>query len=252
MSIFSRMKNILSSNVNDALDKMEDPSKMVDQAMRQMATDLAEVKKATSEVMAQETKAQRRVDEQRKEIDKFTDLAKKAAQANNIDHARTFLAKKNELEADLVAMEEQLVVTKKNAVEVRKAHDKLVTDMQTMQKRKANIKADVAIAKAQETVAGTLSRTGSRGESASAAFDRLEEKARSRRDSANAMNTLNAPPECDATALQNLYGTGGGFALESELEALMASQGNPVAAENTIECEISALIASVENESNAN
>ena len=251
MSIFARMKNILSSNVNDALDRMEDPSKMVDQAMRQMATDLAEVKKATAEVMAQETKAQRRVDEQRKEIEKFTDLAKKAAKANNIDHARTFLAKKNELEADMVPMEEQLLITKKNAAEVRQAHDKLVTDMQAMQKRKANIKADVAIAKAQETVAGTLNKTGRRGESASAAFDRLEEKAKSRRDAANAMNTLNTPPECDATALKNLYGSGGGFALESELEALMASQGNPVSAENTMECEISALLASVEND-NAN
>ena len=252
MSIFSRMKNILSSNVNDALDRMEDPSKMVDQAMRQMATDLAEVRKATADVMAQETRAQRRVDEQRKEIDKFTDLARKAAQANNIDHARTFLAKKNELEADFVAMEEQLVVAKKNAVEVRQAHDKLVSDMQAMQKRKANIKADVAIAKAQETVAGTLNKTGRRGESASAAFDRLEEKARARRDSANAMTALNAPPECDATALKNLYGSGGGFALESELEALMASAGNPVAVENTMECEITALLASVENDSNAN
>lgn len=252
MSIFSRMKNILSSNVNDALDKMEDPSKMVDQAMRQMAIDLAEVKKATAEVMAQETKAQRRADEQRKEIEKFTQMATKAAQANNIDHARTFLAKKNELEADYVAIEEQLLITKKNAMEVRQAHDKLVTDMQAMQKRKANIKADVAIAKAQETVAGTLSRTSKRGESATAAFDRLEEKARTRRDAANAMNSLNTPPECDATALQKLYGSGGGFALESELEALMASQGNPVATENTMECEIAALLASVEEESREN
>ena len=248
MSIFSRMRNILASNVNDTLDRMEDPSKMVDQAMRQMAVDLAEVRKATADVMAQETKAQRRVDEQRREIDKFTDLATKAAKANNIDHARTFLAKKNELEADMVPMEEQLAIAKKNALDVRKAHDKLVSDMQTMQRRKANIKADVSIAKAQETVTGTLNRTGKRGESATAAFDRLEEKARSRRDSANAMSALNAPPECDATALKNLYGSGGGFALESELEALMAAQGNPVAADSGMECEIAALIAGVENE----
>jgi len=66
------------------------------------------------------------------------------------------------------------------------------------------------------------------------------------------MTALNAPPECDATALKNLYGTGGGFALESELEALMASQGNPVAVESSMECEIAALIAGVENEANAN
>jgi len=53
---------------------------------------------------------------------------------------------------------------------------------------------------------------------------------------------LSAPQECDASALLNQYSGGGGYAVEAELEALMASVGRPIAKEESIDCEIQALI----------
>ena len=63
MGIFSRMKDIMSSNINALLDKAENPQKMIDQMLRQSREDLAEVKKETGAVMANETAARRKVEE---------------------------------------------------------------------------------------------------------------------------------------------------------------------------------------------
>ena len=63
MSILSRFQDIISSNVNALLDRMEDPEKMIDQYLRNLSKDLAEVKQNTASVMAEETKAKRLVDE---------------------------------------------------------------------------------------------------------------------------------------------------------------------------------------------
>ena len=55
MGVLSRFKDIMASNVNALLDKFEDPAKMVDQMLIDLREDLAEVKKETDSVMADET-----------------------------------------------------------------------------------------------------------------------------------------------------------------------------------------------------
>ena len=63
MGILSRFSDIMKANINDMLDKCEDPSKMVDQTLRELKEDLAEVKKETAGVMAEEKNCKRRVDD---------------------------------------------------------------------------------------------------------------------------------------------------------------------------------------------
>ena len=41
MGIITRFKDIMSSNVNALLDKMEDPEKMIDQCLRNLNSDLS-------------------------------------------------------------------------------------------------------------------------------------------------------------------------------------------------------------------
>jgi phage shock protein A len=72
---------------------MEDPSKMIDQYMRDMLEDLAEVKCGTAGVMAEEKRTKRLVDENQAEVDKYEELAKKALTAGNENDARVFIGK---------------------------------------------------------------------------------------------------------------------------------------------------------------
>ena len=57
--ILSRFKDIMSSNINALLDKVEDPMKMIDQYLRNLESDLGKVKAETAAVMAEETKSKR-------------------------------------------------------------------------------------------------------------------------------------------------------------------------------------------------
>ena len=63
MGILTRFKDIMSANVNALLDKAEDPAKMIDQTLLNLRKDLAEVKKETAAVMADEKNAKRKVTE---------------------------------------------------------------------------------------------------------------------------------------------------------------------------------------------
>ena len=57
--IITRFKDIMSSNINALLDKAEDPSKMIDQYLRNLECDLGKVKSETASVMAEEKRAKR-------------------------------------------------------------------------------------------------------------------------------------------------------------------------------------------------
>lgn len=49
MSILSRFKDIMASNINALLDKAENPEKMIDQYMRNLQSDLGKVKAETAD-----------------------------------------------------------------------------------------------------------------------------------------------------------------------------------------------------------
>ena len=76
MGILSRFGDIVQANVNAVLDKMEDPSKMIDQYLRELNENLAEVRKETAGVMAEETRTRRLMEENQAEVARYEDLAK--------------------------------------------------------------------------------------------------------------------------------------------------------------------------------
>ena len=68
MAILERFTDIIKANINELLDKCEDPAKMIDQYLRDMTEDLAEVQKETAAVMAEETRAKRMLDDNAAEM----------------------------------------------------------------------------------------------------------------------------------------------------------------------------------------
>jgi len=204
MGILSRFTDIISSNINALLDKAEDPAKMVDQCLNNLAKDLAEVKKETAGVMAEESRTRRLVEENEKEVAKFTDLAKKALLAGNEDDARVFLGKKHELEDVGAGLQMAAAVAHENAVKMRQLHDKLVRDINALNSRRQAIKSKAAVAKTQERMNKLGSSVG-KVEGAMGAFDRMEQKVNRQLDEATARAELDAQPIDAAMALEEKY-----------------------------------------------
>ncbi len=224
VGILDRFSDIIKANVNSLLDRFEDPSKMIDQYLIKMSEDLAEVKKATAGVMAEETRTKRQVDANTAEVAKYEEFAKKALAAGNEGDARVFIAKKQELENAGAGLVTAYAAAHENAVKMRQMHDKLVSDIEALKARREMIRAKVAVAKTQETVtrmgAATTKVQGTMG-----AFARMEEKATRMLDQANAAAELNAAPIDEAKALEEKYSGRDSASVDDELKRMKEEMG---------------------------
>lgn len=225
MGILDRFATIVKANVNELLDKAEDPAKMVDQYLVDLTESLAEVKQETAAVMAEEARTKRSVDANAEEVARMEGLARKALAAGNEDDARVFLAKKQKLEAAGSEMAKAADAARANAEKMRQMHDKLVGDIEELKSCRETIKAKMAVAKTQEKVAGFTSGAD-KAESAIEAFNRMEEKADKMLDTADAMAELSEEPVDDAAALEAKYADAASdAAVEDELARLKADMG---------------------------
>lgn len=225
MSILARFKDIIASNINALLDKAEDPAKMIDQYLRNLSEDLAEVKKETASVMAEESRTRRLVEENDKEEAKYEALAKKALLNGNEDDARVFLTKKQELGAVGASLETAYAAAKENAVRMRQMHDKLVKDINMLNSRRQAIKAKVAVANTQERL-NKIGASADKMQGSIGAFNRMEEKADKMLDEANAMSDLNSEAVDAAQALEEKYqNVDTNASVEDELTAMKAKLG---------------------------
>lgn len=225
MGMLDRFADIIKANVNDLLDRAEDPAKMVDQYLRDLTESLAEVKEETAGVMAEEARTARMVSENNKEVEKYDGLARRALQAGNEGDARTFLAKKQQLEAQGESLAAAAEAARDNAEKMRAMHDKLVNDIETLRGRRETIKAKVAVAKTQDQV-NKVSSAGDSAAAAMSAFDRMEAKADEMLDRSNAMTELNADPTDPAADLERKYAEAGSTAaVDEELAKLREEMG---------------------------
>lgn len=188
--ILSRFKDIMSSNINALLDKVEDPMKIIDQYLRNLESDLGKVKAETAAVMAEETKSKRELDECIDSINKMQTYAEKALLSGNEADARTFLSKKGELNNKLISLQQTYDIAKENSTKMREMHDKLIKDISQLNTRRDELKAKMAVANTQEK----LNKIGSSVNGAignMSKFDEMEAKINKKLDTANAMAELN-------------------------------------------------------------
>ncbi len=224
MGILSRFSDIISANINSLLDKAEDPVKMINKYLIDAREDLAEVKKETSEVMAEETRAQRKVDNNLAEVARYAELSKKALKAGNEGDAKVFIAKKQELETAGAALQTAYAAAHENAIKMRQLYDKLASDIAQLEARKAGIEAKASIAKTQQKVNQYTSK-GDKINEVMGAFEKMEDKVNKALDVANAAAELDASAIDEAIALEDKYKAGVTASVDEELEALKKELG---------------------------
>lgn len=221
MSILTRFRDIMSSNINALLDKAEDPEKMIDQCLRNLNSDLGKVKSETAAIMAEEQRAKRVLDDCNEDIAKMQTYAVKAIESNNEADARKFLEQKASLSSKLTGLQEAYDLAHANAAHMREMHDKLVKDINELESRKDMIKGKLAVAKTQERINKMASSVSGANDSM-ASFKRFEDLADRALDKANAMAELNRSSEQESLEdLTRKYATDSN--VDDELAAIKAS-----------------------------
>lgn len=223
MGILSRFKDIMSANINSILDKCENPEKMIDEYMRQVTEQLADVKKETAGVMAEEKRAKRDVEENAKQIEKYDQLARKALTAGNEEDAKVFLTKKQEFVSNGMDLQKAYDIANANVVKMKDMHDKLTKDVQELEQRRKNVKSKVAVAKTQEKL-NKVANSMNTASDAMNAFEKMEAKADNMLDRANSTAELNSNSNEEFENLEDKYNNPS-TVVEEELEKMKKEMG---------------------------
>jgi phage shock protein A len=129
MGIFTRFRDIVSSNINSMLDRAEDPEKLIRLMIREMEDTLVELKAACAGVMAETKAVQRRMDEAGGRSRFWADKAKLAIDKGRDELAREALVEKRRFHERFAALEAELkqqeALVAQYQEDIRQLEDKL-------------------------------------------------------------------------------------------------------------------------------
>ncbi|GAB4114300.1 MAG: PspA/IM30 family protein [Roseiflexaceae bacterium] len=189
MSIFGRIRDILSANINAMLDTAEDPEKMADEYIRQLSAEEYEVKTSVAAAMADATKLNRMEGQYLAEAESWESKATAALKAGDENLAKAALARKvnasklyNQYREQSDAQEQQVAQLQQALIQLqtRISETKAKRDLIVAKKNRAATQEAI-----QRTVRGITGTT-----SALDKLDELEQKVDERLDRAEAMAQL--------------------------------------------------------------
>ncbi|MBI4640042.1 MAG: phage shock protein PspA [Candidatus Tectomicrobia bacterium] len=108
MGIFTRVRDIINSNLNAMLDKAEDPEKLVRLMIQEFEDTLVEIKASCAGVMATKKKVQRALDEVLARSNRWAEKAQLAVNKGREDLAREALMEKRRYLERADALEKEL------------------------------------------------------------------------------------------------------------------------------------------------
>jgi phage shock protein A len=119
MGIFTRLSEILSSNLHALLDKAENPERMIGQIIREMEQGLASARQCAASAIAAERRIARELQRNRAEAQMWQARAREALHAGREDLARRALARKLEHDDLTAELDRQHLAARETAQNVR-------------------------------------------------------------------------------------------------------------------------------------
>ncbi|MCL2831903.1 MAG: PspA/IM30 family protein [Treponema sp.] len=175
MGIFSRLKTLVSSNVNDMISKAEKPEKMLNQLLIDMNEQLIESKKAVAMAIADEKKLERETANQTASAQEWERKAMLAVNAGKDDLAKEALLRKQEYDRAAAEYQKQWQAQKTSVDSLKESLRELQNKIEEAQRKKNLLVARAKRAEAQQKIQTTISSV-SGNRSAFDAFDRMATK----------------------------------------------------------------------------
>ena len=126
MSIFSRMSDIINSNISSLLDKAENPEKMIRMVIQEMEETLVEVRSGTAKVIAEKKTLTRRSEQLKKQAADWESKAELALSKGREDLAKAALLEKSNIVSSVE-------ITEKDLTKLDETLDKLSVEIEALQ-----------------------------------------------------------------------------------------------------------------------
>jgi len=221
MGIFSRLADIVNSNINAILDRAEDPEKIIRLIIQEMEDTLVEVRSSAVRIIAEKKEMERRVAGLKREQEEWQRRAELALTKGREDLAKAALAAKARITELLGGQEHQLA-------QVAAALERQNEDIAKLQAKLADAKArEAGIAARHKTASARVKlRSKLHDERITDAFARFEQVERALDEIEGRVESFDLGRKSSLAA--ELAGLDAEHGVEEELEALKARLGNRI------------------------
>lgn len=134
-----RLNRIWRSNVNEVLDRLEDPEKMVRQVTRDMEEAVAQAVGSLARAVAGQRRLERRCMQLEKDIQAWQQRAQRAVAVSDEDYARQALRRRNGLEDALGETRAALADSRQRTVELRAQLEDMRVRLEQARAREQNL-----------------------------------------------------------------------------------------------------------------
>lgn len=219
MSIFGRMADIVKANINDLLDRSEDPEKMIKQMVLEMEEAVNKATLAVGQAIANEKSLERQYNKQLAQSNDWQQRALQAVNAGRDDLARQALERKNTIQKNVGDLERMVGEARTSSTNLRGQLDQLKSKLDEARMRQNTLIARSQAAKAKKQIAQSFAGIGS---DAFSKFDKLEQRVEKTEAEAEAFSQLAG----ENTSLEDQFkALEAGSGVDDELAALKAQLG---------------------------
>jgi phage shock protein A len=189
VGLLDRVSTLVRANLNDLLDRAEDPEKVIRQLLIDMNNQLIQVKTQVAAAIADEKRLYARFQDAQEQADEWQRKAELAVDRGQDDLAKQALARRNTYVETANGFKEQWEAQSAQVQTLKDALRTLESKISEAETKKDLLIARSRRAKAEETVYKTISNV--RGVSSVSDFERLEEKVERQEARAAAYSDLN-------------------------------------------------------------
>ncbi len=174
MGLLGRISRVFKAKINNALDKAEDPEKLLSQVIIDMNQQLIESKKSVASAIADEKKLERQMRNNQAQARDWEEKARLAVKAGKDDLAKEALVRMQEYNESYKQYKEQWEIQHESVEKLKAALRQLQRKIEEAQRKKNLLIARAKRAKAQKKMQETISSLDDT--SAFEVFDKMSEK----------------------------------------------------------------------------
>ena len=219
MSVFERIGDLVKANINDLIDKAEDPEKMVKQIILDMDKELVKSTQALGKAMASERQIKKQYEDASAKSKSWEDKAKIALTAGDQELAKKALSEKVKVDEQAIQFKTMYDTISAQTETIRTQVEALKGKLNEAKSRQAMLIARSQMADTQKDLSKSLGGMGS--SNAFAKMDKMEEKIQRKEAEADAFAEISGsiPEEDPFKKLES------DSAVDAELARLMAEMG---------------------------
>ena len=188
MSVMDRLSRLIRANVNDLIDKAEDPELMLDQILRDMQSNITSARAQVAAMIAQEKELEADLDETQRLASEWDRKARRAVEAGKDDLAREALRRKRDNQENARVYQQQHQAQEQMVEKLKAQLRQLETKYQTTLGQRDSLVARHRRAHAQRQVAQSLTTITPLDPSSE--LDRMERKIRGTEAQAAALTEM--------------------------------------------------------------